>query len=91
MTIGFRVLKRTRTVSQDVVERFAKLPVANVSDSMHRMTAGGSRLRPMHRSGGMAGVGPHGEVAARRQPDAAQGASTWPCRATSSSATQGAT
>jgi regulator of RNase E activity RraA len=56
MTIGFRVLKRTRAVSQDVVERFAKLPVANVSDSMHRMTAGGSRLRPMHRSGGMAGV-----------------------------------
>jgi regulator of RNase E activity RraA len=56
MTIGFRVLKRTRTVSQDVVERFAKLPVANVSDSMHRMTAGGSRLRPMHRSGRMAGV-----------------------------------
>jgi regulator of RNase E activity RraA len=49
-------LKRTRAVSQDVVERFAKLPVANVSDSMHRMTAGGSRLRPMHRSGGMAGV-----------------------------------
>jgi regulator of RNase E activity RraA len=56
MTIGFRVLKRTRVVSQDLVERFAKLPVANVSDSMHRMTAGGSRLRPMHRSGGMAGV-----------------------------------
>lgn len=32
------------------------MPVANVSDSMNRMAAAGARLRPMHRSGGMAGV-----------------------------------
>jgi regulator of RNase E activity RraA len=42
-------------VSPDVVARFARLPVANVSDNMSRMTAGGARLRPMHGGGGLAG------------------------------------
>src|SRR5687768_17270554 len=55
MTVGFRVLPRTRKVGQDVVERFRSLPVANVSDGMSRMTAGGSSLRPMHGSGVLAG------------------------------------
>lgn len=55
MTIGFRVLERTRKAGADYVERFRELPVANVSDMMHRMTAGGPRLRPMHASGVMAG------------------------------------
>ncbi|HEX7928713.1 MAG TPA: RraA family protein, partial [bacterium] len=31
------------------------LPVANISDMMARMTAGGARLRPMHGGGNMAG------------------------------------
>ncbi len=56
MTIGFRILKRERVASADMVAAFAKLPVANVSDSMSRMTAAGPALRPMHASGGMAGV-----------------------------------
>lgn len=56
MTIGFRVLRRERMVSADLIRRFAALPVANVSDSMHRMTAGGTRLRKMHREGGLAGA-----------------------------------
>ncbi|KRQ12702.1 RraA family protein [Bradyrhizobium manausense] len=55
MPVGFRILKRTRKVGTEVVARFAQLPVANVSDSMSRLTAGGARLRPMHRSGGLAG------------------------------------
>ena len=55
MPVGFRILKRTRKIGTEVVERFAQLPVANVSDSMSRLTAGGARLRPMHRSGGLAG------------------------------------
>jgi len=42
-------------VAPEIVERFARLPVANVSDSMARMTAAGARVRPMHQSGGMAG------------------------------------
>ena len=55
MAVGFRILKRTRKIGTEVVERFARLPVANVSDSMSRLTAGGARLRPMHGSGGLAG------------------------------------
>jgi regulator of RNase E activity RraA len=53
--IGFRIETRTRKVDEATVARFAKLPVANVSDVMARMTAGGARLRPMHAGGVMAG------------------------------------
>ncbi|MCP8882409.1 RraA family protein [Devosia sp. XJ19-1] len=55
MIPGFRVLKRERRVSADLIEQFRVLPVANVSDSMHRMTAAGPRLTMMHRDGQMAG------------------------------------
>ncbi|WP_282287601.1 RraA family protein [Pseudomonas sp. PS02302] len=55
MTIGFRVLTAQRKVAADWVAPYRDIPVANVSDSMHRMTAGGSRLRPMHRQGVLAG------------------------------------
>ena len=55
MTIGFRILKRKKKVAPDIAKEFLTLPVANVSDSMWRLTAGGSRLRPMHKSGQMAG------------------------------------
>jgi RraA family protein len=53
--IGFRILTRTRKVDAAMVEAFRKIPVANISDSMHRMAAGGTRLRPMHKSGVLAG------------------------------------
>lgn len=55
MSAGFKILQRKRQVSADVVARFAKLPVANVSDSMSRLTAGGAQLRPMHGGGVLAG------------------------------------
>ena len=51
MTIGFRIHSRKRAVRKDICDRFDNLPVANVSDSMSRMTAGGARLRPYHREG----------------------------------------
>ncbi|KMO14484.1 RraA family protein [Methylobacterium indicum] len=53
--LGFRIRKRRRAVGEDLVAQFRALPVANISDSMARMSAAGSRLRPMHRSGVMAG------------------------------------
>jgi RraA family protein len=53
--IGFRILPRRRKVDAALVAQFRGLPVANVSDCMHRMSAGGARLRPRHGSGGMAG------------------------------------
>jgi hypothetical protein len=55
MTIGFRIQTNTRKVDPEMVEKFRGLPVANVSDCMSRMTASGARLRPMHRSGALAG------------------------------------
>jgi len=52
---GLRVLKRRRAVDLDLARQFLDIPVANVSDCMSRMTAGGPRLRPMHAGGRMAG------------------------------------
>ena len=55
MPQGFRIKQRMRAVSPEIVARFVPLPVANVSDSMSRLVAGGARLRPMHAGGVMAG------------------------------------
>jgi RraA family protein len=63
MSIGFRVLKQDRKVSAEWVERYRTVPVANISDSMNRMTAGGASLRSMHRQGVL--VGPALTVKAR--------------------------
>lgn len=53
--IGYRIMKRRRAVSLDIARQFLDLPVANVSDCMHRMFAGGARLRPNYTGGRMAG------------------------------------
>ena len=55
MNVGFRIERRTRAAGEDYIERFRRLPVANVSDMMHRMSAGGARLRPMHGRGTLSG------------------------------------
>jgi RraA family protein len=53
--IGFQICKRARKVDANIVTRFRALPVANISDSMSRMTAGGPVLRPIHKQGVLAG------------------------------------
>jgi RraA family protein len=53
--IGLRILKRRRAVELALARQFLDIPVANVSDCMARMAAGGPRLRPMHSGGRMAG------------------------------------
>src|SRR5215213_3504350 len=53
--LGFKVAQRTIKVGKDEVARFRELPVANISDVMSRMVAGGPRLRPMHAGGVLAG------------------------------------
>ena len=63
MSIGFRVLTRQRKVDAEWVERYRTVPVANISDSMNRMTAGGAQLKAMHRTGVL--VGPAITVKAR--------------------------
>jgi regulator of RNase E activity RraA len=55
MPIGFRLLARQRSVAPELVAQFVGIPVANVSDSMSRMSAAGPQLRKMHRSGVLAG------------------------------------
>lgn len=54
--IGFQIHRRQRAVDAATVERFKKLPVANVSDMMSRMFAAGATLRPMHDGTTMAGA-----------------------------------
>ncbi|AWN50981.1 RraA family protein [Methylobacterium sp. 17Sr1-1] len=56
MSIGFKIHPRTRTVDAATVEKFKAIAVANISDSMLRMTHGGPRLRPMHAGGVLCGV-----------------------------------
>ncbi|NOV17510.1 RraA family protein [Ensifer adhaerens] len=55
MPIGFRVKNSMERIDASYVEAFRVLPVANVSDSMSRLVAGGDRLRPMHSGGVLAG------------------------------------
>lgn len=56
MSAGFRILPRVRKVADENVKKFAAIPVANISDSMSRMTAAGARLRPLHLGGKLAGA-----------------------------------
>jgi len=53
--LGLQILRRQRRISDHFVEAFRQVPVANVSDCMSRMTAAGSRLRPMHKTGRLSG------------------------------------
>lgn len=52
---NIQIFKRRREVSADLVQKFRGLPVANVSDCMQRLTAGGARLRPMHSGAPLSG------------------------------------
>lgn len=54
--LGFRVCKRKQSVSAEWVDKFRSLPVANVSDVMSRMTAGGAPLRPFYTGPRMVGA-----------------------------------
>jgi len=53
--IGWRILERSRKVDAKLAAAYRELPVANVSDSMNRLFAGGARLRPMHDGSPMSG------------------------------------
>ncbi len=53
--IGFEIHARKRAASKQTVDKFKGVPVANISDCMSRMTAGGARLQPMHDGSPLAG------------------------------------
>ena len=52
---GLVAHRRRRFDALPLARQFLQVPVANVSDCMSRMTAGGARLRPMHDGTAMAG------------------------------------
>jgi regulator of RNase E activity RraA len=56
LAIGFRINKRERKVDDAIVAKYREIAVANISDSMSRMTHGCARLRPLHSGGVLAGV-----------------------------------
>ena len=56
MAVGLRVFSSRAKIGVEIVNRFRKLPVANVSDAMNRMSAGGTMLRPMHAGSVLAGA-----------------------------------
>ncbi|NYT84841.1 RraA family protein [Pollutimonas harenae] len=53
--IGFRIFPLQSRIDAQWVKKFKTIPVANVSDVMARMSAGGICLRPMHAGGVLAG------------------------------------
>lgn len=56
MTAGFRIRTRWQRLDKTYVDEFAKLPASVVSDVMSRHYAAGANLRPMHKSGVLAGA-----------------------------------
>jgi RraA family protein len=55
MPVAIRVLTHFERVGRDLVDRFKAIPTANVSDNMLRITAAGSKIRPFHAKGVLAG------------------------------------
>jgi regulator of RNase E activity RraA len=55
MAIGFRIFAAPQRASDALLDRFADVVTAHLSDNMSRMAAAGSRLRPMHKSGRLVG------------------------------------
>lgn len=53
--LGLQIRQRRRAVSLALAQKYLAVPVANVSDCMSRLFAGGANLRPMHRGDAMAG------------------------------------
>ncbi len=55
MAIGFRIHPAAHRAPDSLLDRFADVVTAHLSDNMSRMTAAGPRLRPMHKGGRMVG------------------------------------
>ncbi|WP_370193973.1 MULTISPECIES: RraA family protein [Aurantimonas] len=56
MAAGFRVLDGHVRSDRSLVEAFAKIPSAIISDNLNRMVAAGPSVRPMHKEGTLAGT-----------------------------------
>ena len=49
MALGFRIVSDVPRAPDALMDRFAQVPAAHLSDAMNRLFAGGSRLRPSPR------------------------------------------
>ncbi|WP_202797858.1 RraA family protein [Aurantimonas manganoxydans] len=56
MAAGFRVLNGHVRSDRSLVEAFAQIPSAIISDNLNRMVAAGPSVRPMHKGGTLAGT-----------------------------------
>lgn len=56
MPVGFRIVRGHVRADRSLVEAFAEIPAAIVSDNMSRMYGGGANLRPLHKGGVLAGT-----------------------------------
>ncbi|WP_439514864.1 RraA family protein [Oceanibaculum nanhaiense] len=56
MPVGFRIVRGHVRAERSLIEAFAEIPAAIVSDNMNRMYGGGANLRPLHKGGVLAGT-----------------------------------
>ncbi|MEQ8252013.1 MAG: RraA family protein [Oceanibaculum nanhaiense] len=56
MPVGFRIVRGHVRTERSLIEAFAEIPAAIVSDNMNRMYGGGANLRPLHKGGVLAGT-----------------------------------
>ena len=56
MAVGFRVVRERVRADAAIIEAFAGIPVANISDTMHRVFAAGPDIRPLDPAMRVAGV-----------------------------------
>ncbi|MDC3417579.1 RraA family protein [Aquibacillus salsiterrae] len=54
--VGFRILSRTKKVSDDIVKQFENAVTPHVSDNLNRMFAAGMNLKPYFKKGKLLGV-----------------------------------
>jgi regulator of RNase E activity RraA len=55
MPIGFRIFPAGQRASDALLDRFASVAVAHLSDNMSRLAGAGASLRPMHKAGRLVG------------------------------------
>jgi regulator of RNase E activity RraA len=55
MSLGFRILPAPPRAADVLLDRFAGVATAHLSDNMSRLAGIGARLRPMHRGGRLVG------------------------------------
>ena len=56
MSVGCRIIKDFKRPSKDILEQFKEMPVANIDDTMNRIAAVSSAIKPVGYKGHMVGT-----------------------------------